>query len=79
MSIMTHAKFHLNWLMLILIFGIWASEPPSPALQTTEMAGFDGPHPISSRGHLAHPQGKILVTIELVQVSSSYFVTFPKI
>ena len=23
---------------------------PSPALQTTEMAGFDRPHPISSRG-----------------------------
>ena len=78
MSIMTHAKFHLNQLMLILIFGIWASEP-SPALQTTEMAGFDRPHPISSRGHLAHPQRKILITIELVQVSSSYFVTFHKI
>ena len=49
MSIMTHAKFHLNRLMFILIL---ASGPlsPSPALQTTEMAGFDRPHPISSRG-----------------------------
>ena len=28
MAIMTHAKFHFNWLMLTLIFGIWASEPP---------------------------------------------------
>ena len=25
---MTHAKFHFNRLMLTLIFGIWASEPP---------------------------------------------------
>ena len=28
MAIMTHAKFHFNWLMLTSIFGIWASEPP---------------------------------------------------
>ena len=30
MAIMTHAKFHFNWLMLTLIFGIWAFEPPGP-------------------------------------------------
>ena len=30
MDIMTHAKFHFNWLMLTLIFGIRASEPPLP-------------------------------------------------
>ena len=30
MVIMTHAKFYSNWLMLTLIFGIWASEPPGP-------------------------------------------------
>ena len=30
MAIMTHAKFHFNWLMLTSIFGIWASEPPGP-------------------------------------------------
>ena len=30
MAIMTHAKFHFNWLMLTSIFGIWASEPPAP-------------------------------------------------
>ena len=31
MAIMTHAKFDFNWLMLTLIFGIWASEPsPGP-------------------------------------------------
>ena len=30
MAIMIHAKFHFNWLMLTLIFGIWASEPPGP-------------------------------------------------
>ena len=28
MAIMTHAKFHFNWLMLTSVFGIWASEPP---------------------------------------------------
>ena len=28
MAIMTHAKFHFNWLMLTSIFCIWASEPP---------------------------------------------------
>ena len=41
MAIMTHAKFHLNWLMLTLIFGIWASEPPRRAWRTTEKAGPD--------------------------------------
>ena len=42
MAIMTHAKFRFNWLMLTLIFGIWASEPPPPrAWQTTEKAGPD--------------------------------------
>ena len=30
MAIMIHAKFHFNQLMLTLIFGIWASEPPGP-------------------------------------------------
>ena len=28
MDKMTHAKFYFNWLMLTLIFGIGASEPP---------------------------------------------------
>ena len=40
MVIMTHAKFHFNWLMLTLIFGIGASEPPR-AWRTTEKAGPD--------------------------------------
>ena len=40
MATMTHAKFHFNWLMVTLIFGIWASEPPpSQARRTTEKAG----------------------------------------
>ena len=30
MAIMTHAEFHLNRLILILILGIRASEPPPP-------------------------------------------------
>ena len=29
-AILTHAKFHFNRLMVTLIFGIRASEPPSP-------------------------------------------------
>ena len=29
MDIMAHAKFYSSRLMLTLIFGIWASEPPS--------------------------------------------------
>ena len=40
MAIITHTKFHFNWLMLTLIFGIWASEPPR-AWRTTEKAGPD--------------------------------------
>ena len=41
MAIMTHAKFDFNWLMLTLIFGIWASEPPPRDWRTTEKAGPD--------------------------------------
>ena len=37
---MTYAKFNFNQLMLSLIFGIWASEPPR-AWRTTEKAGPD--------------------------------------
>ena len=40
MDIMAHAKFYFNWLMLTLIFGIQASEPPR-AWRTTEKAGPD--------------------------------------
>ena len=40
MAIMTHTKFHFNWLMLTLIFGIRASEPPPPP-RTTEKAEPD--------------------------------------
>ena len=73
MSIMTYAKFDFDQLILTLIFGIWASEPlPS---QTTEMARPDGAHPISSK----RPFSLFLITVELVQVSSLYFVPFPKI
>ena len=43
MAIMTDAKFHFSWLMLTLIFGIQASEPPPPprAWRKTEKAGPD--------------------------------------
>ena len=39
MALMIPAKFHFNWLMLTLIFGIWASDPR--AWRTTEKAGPD--------------------------------------
>ena len=38
---MTHAKFNFNQLMITLIFGIGASEPPPRAWRTTEKAGPD--------------------------------------
>ena len=41
MDIMSHARFPFNLLMLILIFGIWASKPPLRALRMTEKAGPD--------------------------------------
>ena len=41
MDIMTHAKFHFSWLMLTLIFGVWASEVPLPVWRTTLKAGPD--------------------------------------
>ena len=40
MGIMTHPKFHLNRLILTLIFGIRASEPPR-GWRATEKAGPD--------------------------------------
>ena len=40
MGIMTHAKFHFNRLILTLVFGIRASEPPR-AWRTTKKAGHD--------------------------------------
>ena len=40
MDVMTHAELHFNRLMLTLIFGIRASEPPR-AWRTTEKAGPD--------------------------------------
>ena len=36
MAIKIHAKFHFNWLILTLIFGIWASESPPPPLRPGE-------------------------------------------
>ena len=42
MAIMTHAKFHFNWLMLILIFGIWASEPPPGPGERLKRPGLIG-------------------------------------
>ena len=42
MVIMTHAKFHFNWLMLTLIFGIWASEPPPGPGERLKRPGLIG-------------------------------------
>ena len=53
--------------------GLWA--PPQPWKQL-KWLGLIGLTLFRPRGLLAHPQWKILITTELVQVSSSYFVTF---
>ena len=42
MAIMTHATFHFNWLMLTLIFGIWASEPPPGPGERLKRPGLIG-------------------------------------
>ena len=42
MAIMIHAKFHFNWLMLTLIFGIWASEPPPGPGERLKRPGLIG-------------------------------------
>ena len=42
MDIMTHAKFHFNPLMLTLIFGIWASEPPPGPGERLKRPGLIG-------------------------------------
>ena len=42
MAIMTHAKFHFNWLMLTSIFGIWASEPPPGPGERLKRPGLIG-------------------------------------
>ena len=42
MSLLTHAEFHFHRLMVTLIFGIRASEPPPPgAWRTTEKVGLN--------------------------------------
>ena len=50
MAIMTHAKFHFNWLMLTLIFGVWASEPPAGPGERLKRPGLIGLRPASSHG-----------------------------
>ena len=40
MDIMTHAKFHFNWLMLILIFGVWAPLGPGERLKRPGLIGL---------------------------------------
>ena len=42
MAIMTPAKFHFNWLMLTLLFGIWASEPPPGPGERLKRPGLIG-------------------------------------
>ena len=45
MAVMTYAKFHSNQLMLTLSFGVWTSEAPLQAWQSTEKAGPDRVNP----------------------------------
>ena len=42
MAILTHAKFHFNRLMVTLIFGIWASEPPPGPSERLKRPGLIG-------------------------------------
>ena len=65
MDIMTHAKFHFNRLMLTLISGVWASEPPPPprAWRTTEKAGPDRVKEKSSDHFKGLPKLKLLTNI----------------
>ena len=42
MDIMTHSKFHFNRLMLTLIFGIRASEPPPGPGEQLKRPGLIG-------------------------------------
>ena len=62
MAIMNHAKFHFNWLMLTLIFGIRTSEPPPPPLawRTTEKAGSDRVNwrGITAKSHIGSENSK---------------------
>ena len=57
MAIMTHAKFHFNWLMLTSIFGIWASEPlpgPGERLKRPGLIGLNGKLSFSLNTHCRH-------------------------
>ena len=42
MDIMTRAKFHFSWLMLTLIFDIWASELPLGPGERLKRPGLKG-------------------------------------
>ena len=42
MATMTHTKFYFNQLIVTLVFGIWASEPPSPEGQEGQVNNWKG-------------------------------------
>ena len=69
MAIMTHAKFHFNWLMVTLIFGIWASEPPPRAWRMTEKAGpvWVKLRPFCTKWNSLHKTGFFLLEDQLVK------------
>ena len=71
MAIMTYAKFNFNWLMLTLIFGIWASEPPR-AWRTTEKAGPDRVNPFLPASDC------LLYNFRLSAAEPENLMTFPK-
>ena len=72
MAIMTHAKFHFNWLMLTSIFGIWASEPPR-AWRTTEKAGPDRVKDLERKPTTNHEDEKIALTISLTGIFTVWY------
>ena len=52
MDIMTRAKFHFNRLMLTLIFGVWASEPPLGPGERLKRPGLIGLMKLDKRNYI---------------------------
>ena len=73
MAIMTHAKLHFNWLMLTLIFGIWASEPPR-AWRTTEKAGPDRVNKAIVQSMFKHVASRNGSLVLILQTYSQIFI-----
>ena len=72
MAIMTHAKFHFNWLMLTLIFAIWASEPPGPG-ERLKRPGLIGLKRYLNEKNLIHGRVMAMISKFSPQIFETYF------